>query len=133
MTHVTLEKELFLETSNQPGVASQLTTLFAEQANCNIKAMWGGSFGNQGRFAFIPDNLSKAKDVLSTSEFKNFREGEVVVAFVPDQCGSANQITSKLSQANINIEWLFTTIFDGKPAVVLCSDDNKQAVQLIQQ
>ena len=133
MEQVTLEKEFTLETPSQPGVASQLTSLLSEKAQCNIKALRGNTYSGKGHFSFIPENFSKAREVLKASPFSNFREEEVVVAYVKDQIGSAAEISSKLAKANININWLYTTAYNGQPAIVFSSDDNSRALQTIKQ
>lgn len=131
MEQVTLEKEIFVETSNKPGVASELTTLLSKKGHLNLKTLWNQTQGNKGHFAFIPEDLSKAREILTASPFSNFREEDVVVAYIKDQAGSASEITSKLAAANININWLYLTSYDGKPALVLSCDDNSLAAKTI--
>jgi hypothetical protein len=132
MEQVTLEKEFYVETANQPGITSQLTALLSEDAQVNLKAFWGNTYAGKGHFSFIPENLSKAREALKSSQFSNYREEEVVVAYVKDQIGSTAEITSKLANAHININWLYTTSYNGQPAIVLSCDDNSLAVQTIQ-
>ncbi len=124
---VSLEKEFYIETPAQPGVTNQLTSLLSETGHCNIKAMWGNNYSGKGHFAFITDNYSKAREVLQSSPFSNFREEDVLVIYTQDQPGSITQITTELSKAKININWLYTTYYNGKPAIVISCDDNNRA------
>jgi len=132
MEQVTLEKEFFVETPNQPGIPGELTSLLSSKAGVNIKAMWGSVYSGKGHYSFIPENLSKAREALkSSSQFKNFKEEDVVIAYTTDEIGSAAEITQKLAKAKININWLYTTTYNGKPAIVLSCDNNSKAVESI--
>lgn len=133
MTSATLEKEFYIETSDKTGTASQLTTLLSDHGKYNIKAMWGSSYGGKGHFYFIPENWTKAKETLSSSEYKNFREEDVVVAYLEDKPGSISEVTTRFSKANIDIKWFYTTTYNGKPAVVFSTSDNQKACQLFKQ
>lgn len=132
MTTATLEKEFYIETSDKTGTASKLTSLLSD-GNNNIKAIWGSSYGGKGHFYFIPENWSKAKEALSSSEYKNFREEDVVVAYLEDKPGSVSEVTSLFAKANIDINWFYTTTYNGKPAVVFSTNDNQKACQLFKQ
>jgi len=133
MTSATLEKEFYVETSDKIGTASNLTSVVTSGGTNNIKAMWGSSYGGKGHIYFIPENWSSAKQALSSSDYKNFREEEVVVAFVDNKPGTIYKLTEKFTKANININWFYTTSYDGKSAVVFSTSDNQKACQLAQQ
>lgn len=130
MSTATLEKEFYIETADKTGVASQLTSLLSDNGKYNIKSVWGSSYGGKGHFYFIPENWSKAKEALSSSEYKNFREEEVVVAYYEDKPGSVAEVTSVLAKAGISINWFYTTYYNGKSAVVFSSSDNQKAWKL---
>ncbi len=130
MEQISLEKGFYLETANQPGVSSELTSLLSQNGQ-NIKGIWGSTYSGKGHFAFITESQAKAKEVLQSSPFNNFREEDFVVAYTEDNTGSAAAFTSKLAKSNVNINWLYTTYYNGKPAIVFSSDDNSQALQAL--
>ena len=130
MTKATIEKELFIKTPNEVGIAGQLTTLVSEQANANIKAFCGRVVEGKGEFSILTDNNSKVASTLKTSNFNNFREQDVLVVRTTDSVGTCAAITDKIGTAGINIDYLFTTIFDNDPAVVLSTDNNREALNL---
>ncbi len=133
MTTATLEKEFYVETSDKVGTASNLTSVLFGNGSNNIKAMWGSTYGGKGHFYFIPENWSSAEQALSSSEYNNYREEEVVVAYIDNKPGTITEVTSKFSKANININWFYTTYYNGKSAVVFSTSDNQKACQLFNQ
>jgi len=133
MTSATLEKDLYVETSDKIGTASQLTSLLSDNGKYNLKAIWGSSWGGKGHFYFVPEDWSKAKEMLSSSEYSNYREEDVVVAYLDNKPDSISTATSKFKTAGININWFYTTTFNGKSAVVFSTSDNKKACDLFNQ
>ncbi|MDQ2993540.1 MAG: hypothetical protein M3R00_01130 [Pseudomonadota bacterium] len=133
MTLATLEKEFYVETSDKAGTASQLTKILSGNGKNNIKSIWGSSHDGIGYFYFIPEDLTTAKTALSASEFKNFREEDVVVAYINDKPGMVAELTSKLAQENINVNWFYTTYYNGKSALIFSSSDNQKALKLFNQ
>jgi hypothetical protein len=128
---VTLEKEFYVETSSQPGTTCELTSWLAQTGNINIKSLWGGTYSGKGHFSFITEDFAKTRKVLEASPYRHFREEEVIVVYVKDQIGSTSEITNKLNNAGVNINWLYTTSYNGKPAIVLSCDNNTRAFEAI--
>jgi len=67
---------------------------------------------------------------LKNSDFKTFKEQDVVVVRTTDTVGTCAEIASKVGSAGISINYLFTTIFDNDPAVVLSTENNQAALKL---
>jgi len=131
MTNVTLENELRFHVTDAVGIASKLTDYIANQAKTNIKAMWAGAVDGKGYFSFITADNDAVKNSLKDTEFSDFMENQVVVARVPDQVGSCADLTKKIGDAGINIHFIYTTIFDNEPAIVLHTEDNQKALDLL--
>jgi len=130
MTTASIEKELHVSTPNEMGVAYRLTSSPYEQAHSNIKALWANVSDNKGWFYFIPENYDSVKNWLQSSEFSNFSESEVLVIRTADQKGSCAQVIQKLADAGININYMYTTTYDGQPAIILSTSDNQKAFGL---
>ena len=130
MKKATIENELLIETPNEVGMAGQLTTLISEQVNVNTKALCGRVVNGKGEFSIITGDNSKVADILKNSNFDNFREQNVLVVRTTDSIGTCAAITNKIATAGININYLFTTIFDKEPAVVLSTENNQEALHL---
>ena len=131
MGMASIQKELFVETENNVGIAGELTSLISDQAHSNIRAIWAEVKENHGSFGIITDNNSKVEQMLKDSKFNNVHEEDVVVVKVKDKPGECTKIAQKVGEAGINIDFLFTTIFDNETAVVLSTADNEKVVKLL--
>jgi hypothetical protein len=129
MLTATLTKEINIETPNTVGIAAKLTQIVAKQTNANIRAAWASGFNGQGHFSLITDNNLKAIEALKT-EFPKIKEREVLVVNAKNTVGEIADVTNKISQANLSIDFLFTTYFGDKPAIVISTDNNKKALEL---
>jgi len=132
MANATLMKSIFIETTNEPGIASQLTSLIAEQANANILSLWGGVVNGKGNFFIFTDNNSGVLNALKDANLGHATEKELVLLKVPDQKGACYQVTDKIGNAGINIDMLYTTIFNKETALVLLTEDNQKTLKLFQ-
>lgn len=129
MTKATLTKEITVETANSLGIAAKLANLVSQQAKANIRAAWASGFNSKGHFSLITDNNQKVIEALK-KEFPKTQEHEVVTLNVTNTIGQIEEVTNKISQAGLNIDYLYTTYLDDKPTIVISTDDNKKAVSL---
>lgn len=129
MLKATLTKEISIETPNKIGVAAKVTQVISNQAKANIRAAWAAGENGQGYFSLITDNNAKVLDLLK-KDYPKTQEREVLVLGAQDTIGTIADITNKLSNANLNINYLYTTSYDNQPALVLSTDDNKKALGL---
>jgi len=129
MINATLTKEITIDTPNAVGVAAKVTELVSHQAKANIRAAWAYGTNGQGHFSLITDNNQKAIDALK-AEYPKTQEHEVLVLNVPNSVGMIEEVTTKISEAGLSIDFLYTTYFEDKPAIVLSSNDNKKALSL---
>jgi hypothetical protein len=130
MMKATLTKEICIETMNKIGVAAQVTELVSNQAKANIRSAWAAGENGSGHFSLITDSNQKALEALK-KDFPDTKEHEVLVLAGHDHLGGIAEVTSKLSKADLNINYLYTSIFDDKPALILSTNDNKKALGLL--
>lgn len=130
MWNATLENQFSIQTPNGVGTASRLADVIANQAKANIRALWGNEQGSLGQFYLITDDNQQVNDFLKNNGFERFTEDQVVVIRAADEPGSVAQIAQRLADANININYLYTTVFDNQPAVILHTQDNEKAYNL---
>lgn len=127
MTKALLTKGITIETADAIGTAAKVTQLVSKQAKANIRAAWATGENGHGYFSLITDSNAKALDALK-KEFPKTQEQELLVLGADNQAGEIFTITEQLSKANININYLYTTLLDNKPALVLSTNDNKKAL-----
>lgn len=129
MVKATLTKGIVIETPDTIGTAAKVADLISKQAKANIRAAWAAGTDGHGHFSLITDSNQKALEVLK-KDFPKTQEKEVLVLNVPNHLGEMAEITTQLSKANININYLYTSTFDDKPALILSTNDNKKALGL---
>ena len=129
MINATLTKEITIETPNALGVAAKVTHLVSQQAKANIRAAWAYGTNGKGHFSLITDNNQKTLDALR-KDYPTTQEHEVIVFNVPNSIGKIEEVTNKISEAGLTIDYLYTTYFEEKPAIVLSTNDNKKALSL---
>lgn len=126
MYKATLTKEISVETANAKGIAAKLTQLVANQAKANIRSAWASGTNGTGHFSLITDSNTKVMEALK-KDFPKLQEQEVLVLNVKNHLGDIAEITTQISNADLNINYLYTTYFDNQPAVVVSTSDNKKA------
>ena len=129
MVKATLTKEIHIETQDTIGTAAKVSQLVSNQAKTNIRAVWAAGENGHGHFSLITDSNQKALEALK-KDFPKSQEHEVLVFGASNQLGEIADITKQLSDANLNINYLYTTSLDNKPALVLSTNDNKKALSL---
>lgn len=129
MFNVKHEKELWVQAPNKVGTAFDLTKPFKD-SKTNIKHIRGEALGSNTKFGLITDDNKKAQELLKKANFSKFEERDVLVAHVSEHLGAVNELTEKCKNANLDFDFLSTTIFDNKPAIVFSTNDNQKAAQL---
>lgn len=129
MVKAILTKEISIDTPNGVGIAAKVAQLVSGQAKANIRAAWASGVNGSGHFSLITDANQKVMDALK-GEFPKLKEQDVLVFDVKNALGDIAMVTEQLSKANLNINYLYTTYVDEKPALILSTDDNKKALGL---
>lgn len=130
MYNATLENQFGIQTANVIGAAGRLADVITHQANANIRTFWGNESGQNGQFFVITDDNAQVAEFLQQNGFDNLNQDEVLVIRVADHHGSCAQVAQQLADAGLNIEYLYTTIFDNHPALIVNTSDNQKAFQL---
>lgn len=129
MSNAFVAKEVFVQTPDEVGIWERVANPISSSNN-NVKFFFGGSWNDSGNFSFVAEDNQKAISVLRDAGFSDITERDIVVIPVTGDVGSANEVARVFSDAKLKVEFFFTTIFDGKPAVVTSTVDNQKAVTL---
>lgn len=130
MYNATLENQFWIHTANVIGAAGRLADVITNQANANIRTFWANENGQDGQFHVITDDNAQVAEFLKQNGFDQIDQEEVLVVRVADHHGSCAQVAQQLSDAGLNIEYLYTTTFDNHPALIVNTNDNQKAYQL---
>jgi hypothetical protein len=123
-------KQLSFALSNRVGLLSQLSSALAD-AKINMQAICAYEMGKQAYFMVVTDKNAKAKKALGKLK-KNIAEEEVVSVEMPNRAGALQKIAQKISDAGIDIIYMYGTAGTGKASIcVFKTVDDKKAVKAI--
>jgi len=115
---------IFLE--NKAGRLSEVTRIF-EEGRINIRALSLADTSDFGILRLIVNDNEKAKRLLKENGF-TVRSTEVVAVEVQDQPGGLHQILTALSNAGVNVEYMYAFVRQsGQNAVLIFRFDNTAA------
>jgi hypothetical protein len=115
---------IFLE--NKAGRLAEVTRVLGE-GGINIRALSLADTSDFGILRLIVNNHEKAKQVLKEHGFTVGRT-EVVAVEVEDRPGGLNRILQILSQADINVEYMYAFVQQsGQNAVLIFRFDDSDA------
>ena len=122
---------VFLE--NKAGRLAEVTRTLGD-AGVSIRALSLADTTDFGILRLIVDKYEKAREVLKA---KGFTVGmtEVVAIEVPDRPGGLASVLQVLSQAGVNVEYMYAFVqHSGKNAVIIFRFDNlDDAIKILQQ
>jgi hypothetical protein len=107
---------VFLE--NKPGALAEVTRILGE-GGVNIRALSLADTKDFGILRLIVNDNEKAREVLGRKGF-TVRKTEVVAVEVPDRPGGLAEILKVLSEASINVEYLYAFVQQsGENAIII--------------
>lgn len=121
--------ELVVCLEDKAGALGKVTAVLAQE-NINIRAVSGWIQDGKACIRLIVSDSQKAKQALEPAF--EVKENEVVIAEVTNEVGQLDQLSSKVSQAGINLTHIYgTTCCQEATAIVFASDNNDKALQVI--
>jgi len=122
-------KQLTFSLPNRIGLLSELTS-FLTAAGINIEAINAYGVGDEGRFMLVTDNNGKAKKVISHMGAEVQTE-EIIAVEVPNKVGRLQQVTKKISDAGIDISYVYGSPVKTRMTIVLKTADNRKALKVL--
>jgi hypothetical protein len=122
---------VFLE--NKLGALAEVTRILGE-SGVNIRALSLADTKDFGILRLIVNDNEKAKEVLGPRGF-TVRKTEVVAVEVPDRPGGLAEIMKVLSEAKINVEYLYAFVQQsGENAIIIFRfDETDRAIAALSQ
>ncbi len=123
------QMSVFLE--NKPGALAEVTRILGE-ANINIRALALADTKDFGILRLIVNDNEKTRDILGKKGF-TVRKTEVVAVEVPDRPGGLGEIMQILSEAEINVEYLYAFVQQsGENAIIIFRfDETDRAIKVL--
>lgn len=120
-------KQLAVFIENKPGRVSEIAGLVG-RSGVNIRGFSVSDTADYGIMRLVVDKPDQARDVLKAAGF-TVREDAVICVELPDEPGALGTVLHAVSDAGVNIEYVYSLI---GTAVVLNVSDADRALQLLE-
>ena len=122
-------KHLIFSLPSKIGLLSEISS-FITAAKINIEGICAYEMGDQGFFMLITDNNTKAKKILSAMGAEVTSE-EIITVEMPNKLGELQKVAKKISDAGIDITYLYGSPTKGKMTIVLKTANDKKALKVL--
>jgi hypothetical protein len=122
-------KQLTFSFPNRIGLLSELTS-FLTAAKINIEAIGAYSVGDEGRFMLVTDNNVKARKVIANMGAEVTTE-DVIAVELPNKAGRLQQVAKKISDAGLDIAYVYGSPVKGKMTLILKTANDSKALKLL--
>ncbi|HQM91031.1 MAG TPA: hypothetical protein PLK84_03815 [Syntrophales bacterium] len=122
-------KQLAFVVPNRVGLLSELTTFLAN-GKINIEALCAYGRGPEGVFMIVTDNNAKAKKIL-TQMGAEVKTEEVIAVELPNRPGQLQKVAKKVSEADVDIQYVYVSPAKGRMTVVFKTADDKKILRAL--
>ena len=129
MTKAMKLKQISFTLPDKIGLLSEVAA-FITAAKINIEAICVYAMGDEGRFMIITDNNAKAKKVLSQMGAEVNSE-DVIAVEVPNKIGQLQQTARKISDAGIDIAYVYGSPVKNKMTLIFKTANDKKALKAL--
>jgi hypothetical protein len=129
MTKAMKLKQLSFSLPDKIGLLAELTA-FITAAKINIEAICAYGMGDEGYFMLITDNNTKAKKVLS-SMGAEVKTEDVIAVEVPNKVGQLQQIAKKISDAGIDVSYIYGSPVKQRMTIICKTANDKKAFKAL--
>lgn len=129
MTKAMKLKQLSFTLPDRIGLLSEVTA-FITAAKINIEAICAYGMGEEGYFMIITDNNAKAAKVISHMGAEVKTE-DVIAVEVPNKVGQLQQAARKISDAGVDISYVYGSPVKQKMTLIFKTADDKKALKAL--
>lgn len=122
-------KQISVFLQNRPGTLSNLTKILLDK-NINMRALTVADTADYGIIRMIVDDPEKTIKVLKDHEYL-VSETDVVAVEAKDKPGGLYEIATVMGEKNVNIEYLYTTLKQGKAIMIIRVSDIEAATEAL--
>ena len=120
-------KQLSFSLPNRIGLLSEVSS-FITAAKVNIEAICAYGMGEEGFFMIMTDNNAKAKKVLSQMGAE-VKVEDVIAVEVPNKVGQLQQVAKKISDAGIDVSYIYGSPVKQKMTIIIKTENDKKALK----
>jgi len=129
MTKAMKLKQLSFSLPDKIGLLAELTA-FITAAKINIEAICAYGMGEEGYFMIITDNNTKAKKVISQMGAE-VKVEDVIAVEVPNKVGQLQQVARKISDAGVDISYIYASPVKQRMTIICKTADDKKAFKAL--
>ena len=122
-------KQLSFTLPDKIGLLSEVTA-FITSAKINIEAICAYGMGDEGYFMIITDNNTKAKKVISQMGAE-VKVEDVIAVEVPNKVGQLQQVARKISDAGVDISYIYGSPVKQRMTIICKTADDKKAFKAL--
>jgi hypothetical protein len=124
-------KDLAIELTDRPGELGRVATALSRYG-VNLKAVTGLAVDKHVLVRIIADDHDAARAALQAAGIR-FTEGDVVQVLLENRAGELASVTTKLSEAKVNLRAIYLTgILDNLVELAIVTDDAKKAKRMLE-
>ncbi len=122
-------KQISVFLPNHPGILAKFTEVLLEK-KINMRAISVADTADYGILRIIVDKVDECIKVLKADNYL-VSVTDVIAVKVPDKPGGLYEIAKILGEANVNIEYLYSTMKQDEAIIILRIDDINKAVAIL--
>ena len=111
------------------GLLSEVSALITA-AKINIEAICAYEMDEQGFFMLMTDNPAKTKKIVSHMGAEVSVE-DVIAVEMPNRIGELQKVAKKISDAGIDITYIYGSPVKGKMTVILTTANDNKALKVL--
>lgn len=126
---VVRRKELLISAENKVGLLKEISEKLSNE-QINIESICAYVVDGKAFFRMVVSDSEKAKEILKPEY--SIEEREVLVVSLANQIGRLYELTSKISDANIDLTYIYGTTSEADEAkLILSSLNNDEIINLL--
>ena len=122
-------KQLSFSLPSKIGLLAEVSALITA-AKINIEAICAYEMSDQGFFMLMTDNPAKTKKILSHMGAE-VSVDETITATLPNKIGQLQNVAQKISDAGIDIYYIYGSPVKGKMTLILKTSNDKKTVKVL--
>jgi len=126
-------KEIVVTVANRVGVLAEMSKILADHG-VNLEGVAGYAKDKDALIMLIVDDALRAIDALKAKGYSNTKENNVVVVELENKAGALKNLTFKLAEAGVDINYIYGTTCSGDCAaarIVLDTNNNEKALVVL--
>nr|MDO8081025.1 ACT domain-containing protein [Candidatus Freyarchaeota archaeon] len=122
-------KQISVFLQNRPGTLAELTKILLDN-DINMRALTVADTADYGIIRIIVDDPNKTLKILKSQDYL-VSETDVIAVEAFDKPGGLYEIATTLGERNVNIEYLYTTLKQGKAIMIIRVSDIETALEAL--